>query len=182
MCRRRRGSGRPRRGPLLGSRRHRKDRVQRPRLDGRHQARPRQGLRLLAAGYGAGGPTRVMLNDCCSIPPRRTATGSASASARTRDRPAKPRRFTWCAHSVASPATPAPESGNKLTRFGPFSSQCRAGNVKIRKDRGSLRARGIAPRSTGPRRQHLSGGSEHFPGTRLAIVLHSALEQAGFEL
>jgi predicted phage terminase large subunit-like protein len=30
-------------------------------------------------------------------------------------------------------ATPAPESGNKLTRFGPFSSQCRAGNVKIRR-------------------------------------------------
>jgi predicted phage terminase large subunit-like protein len=28
-------------------------------------------------------------------------------------------------------ATPAPESGGKLTRFGPFSSQCRAGNVKI---------------------------------------------------
>ena len=29
--------------------------------------------------------------------------------------------------------TSAPESGNKLTRFGPFSSQCRAGNVKIRR-------------------------------------------------
>jgi predicted phage terminase large subunit-like protein len=27
--------------------------------------------------------------------------------------------------------TPAPESGDKLTRFGPFSSQCRAGNVRI---------------------------------------------------
>ena len=27
----------------------------------------------------------------------------------------------------------APESGDKLTRFGPFSSQCRAGNVKIRR-------------------------------------------------
>jgi predicted phage terminase large subunit-like protein len=27
--------------------------------------------------------------------------------------------------------TPAPESGDKLTRFGPFSSQCRAGNVQI---------------------------------------------------
>ena len=27
--------------------------------------------------------------------------------------------------------TPSPESGDKLTRFGPFSSQCRAGNVKI---------------------------------------------------
>ena len=26
---------------------------------------------------------------------------------------------------------PAAESGDKLTRFGPFSSQCRAGNVKI---------------------------------------------------
>jgi len=28
---------------------------------------------------------------------------------------------------------PARESGDKLTRFGPFSSQCRAGNVKIRR-------------------------------------------------
>jgi predicted phage terminase large subunit-like protein len=28
---------------------------------------------------------------------------------------------------------PASESGDKLTRFGPFSSQCRAGNVKIRR-------------------------------------------------
>jgi hypothetical protein len=30
-------------------------------------------------------------------------------------------------------ATPATESGDKLTRFGPFSSKCRAGNVKIRR-------------------------------------------------
>jgi predicted phage terminase large subunit-like protein len=30
---------------------------------------------------------------------------------------------------------PAAESGDKLTRFGPFSSQCRAGNVKIRRAR-----------------------------------------------
>jgi predicted phage terminase large subunit-like protein len=29
--------------------------------------------------------------------------------------------------------TPAAESGDKLTRFGPFSSQCRAGNVKFRR-------------------------------------------------
>jgi predicted phage terminase large subunit-like protein len=28
---------------------------------------------------------------------------------------------------------PAAESGDKLTRFGPFSSQCRAGNLKIRR-------------------------------------------------
>jgi predicted phage terminase large subunit-like protein len=31
--------------------------------------------------------------------------------------------------------TPAPKSGDKITRFGPFSSQCRAGNVKIRRGR-----------------------------------------------
>jgi hypothetical protein len=30
---------------------------------------------------------------------------------------------------------PTPESGDKLTRFGPFSSQCRAGNLKVRRDR-----------------------------------------------
>src|SRR5262249_28782767 len=29
--------------------------------------------------------------------------------------------------------TPTAESGHKITRFGPFSSQCRAGNVKIRR-------------------------------------------------
>jgi hypothetical protein len=28
--------------------------------------------------------------------------------------------------------TPAPESGDKITRFGPVRSQCRAGNMKIR--------------------------------------------------
>jgi hypothetical protein len=28
-------------------------------------------------------------------------------------------------------AAPSAESGDKATRFGPFSSQCRAGNVKI---------------------------------------------------
>jgi predicted phage terminase large subunit-like protein len=28
-------------------------------------------------------------------------------------------------------ALPAPETGDKATRFGPFSSQCRAGNVRI---------------------------------------------------
>jgi predicted phage terminase large subunit-like protein len=30
-----------------------------------------------------------------------------------------------------SSVTPSPESGDKATRFGPFSSQCLAGNVKI---------------------------------------------------
>jgi len=31
----------------------------------------------------------------------------------------------------ASTVRPAAESGDKLTRFGPFSPQCRVGNVKI---------------------------------------------------
>ena len=65
-------------------------------------------------------------NDCCSIPPRRTATGSTSASARTRDRPARPRRFTWCARSVASPqrrprkvATSSPGSDRSVRSVAP---------------------------------------------------------------
>jgi hypothetical protein len=29
--------------------------------------------------------------------------------------------------------TPVPQTGDKLTRFGPFSSQCLAGNLKIRR-------------------------------------------------
>ena len=45
----------------------------------------------------AGGPTRATSRDCCSIPRRRTATGSASGSARIRGRPARARRFTWSA-------------------------------------------------------------------------------------
>ena len=37
-------------------------------------------------------------------------------------------------HALSSfTVTAAPESGDKLTRFGPFSSQCRAGKVKIRR-------------------------------------------------
>jgi hypothetical protein len=53
VCHRRRGASRPRYRPILGSRRHREDPVQRPRLDGRHQAWPRQERQLLAVRYGA---------------------------------------------------------------------------------------------------------------------------------
>ena len=80
----------------------------------------------------ARGPTRAMSSNCCATPPSRTAIGSTSGSAGSgagRQEPgaasrARARRFT---------VTSAPESGDKLTRFGPFSSQCRAGNVKIRR-------------------------------------------------
>ena len=56
---------------------------------------------------------------------RQDGNGSALDSARTRDRPARARR------SIT--VIPAPETGDKLTRFGPFSSQWNAGNVKIRR-------------------------------------------------
>jgi len=52
-------------------------------------------------------------------------------SARIRARPVRARRFIWRALSGFT-AVPAAESGDdKTTRFGPFSSQCRVGNVKI---------------------------------------------------
>ena len=47
------------------------------------------------------------------------------------DRPARTGPFTSYARSAASTWISARESGDKLTRFGPFSSQCRAGNIKI---------------------------------------------------
>jgi Terminase large subunit, T4likevirus-type, N-terminal len=59
-------------------------------------------IRMAATGswiWCAGGPTRATSTDCCSIPPRRTVTGSASGSARIRGRPARARRSTWCALS-----------------------------------------------------------------------------------
>ena len=43
--------------------------------------------------------------NCCSIPPRKTANGCASASARIRGRPARAERSTWCVRSAASPWT-----------------------------------------------------------------------------
>src|ERR1700720_412945 len=86
-------------------------------------------IRAAATGcwiWCAGGPTRAMSTDCCSIPPRRTASGSASGSARIRGRPARARRFTWCAHSVPSPwwrlpraATSSRGSGHSVRSAAP---------------------------------------------------------------
>jgi phage terminase large subunit-like protein len=50
----------------------------------------------------------------------------------TQGRPARAKRSTWSAWSAAY-REPGPRKRDKLTRFGPFSSQCRAGNVKIRR-------------------------------------------------
>jgi hypothetical protein len=81
-------------------------------------------IRTAATGswmWCAGGPTPATSTPCCSILPRRTARESASDSARIRGRPARARRFTWCARSVPSPcgrprrvATSAPGSGRSV--------------------------------------------------------------------
>ena len=95
---RRPSPGGSRRCALLGSRGDRNDGTQRPRLDGRHQARPRQAPRLLAAGCGAraGQPGRCGEIAAQHRAPRRQ-NGSTSGSARIRGRPARARSFTWCA-------------------------------------------------------------------------------------
>jgi hypothetical protein len=78
----------------------------------------------------AGAPTRAMSKNCCSIPLPTTARRCVSGSARDPGQVGKSQSF----HLVrALTVAPAPESGDRLTRFGPFSSQCRAGNVKIRR-------------------------------------------------
>ena len=71
-------------------------------------------------------PTRAMSNSFCSIPPPRTATGSASGSARIRGRPARARRSIWCARSAASlwrrprrAATSLPGSGRSVRSAAP---------------------------------------------------------------
>src|ERR1700732_2364950 len=78
---RRPGAGRPRSGALLGSRRHRKDRAQRSRLDGGDQARPRQVGRLLPARSGAraGQPGR-----CRAIAAQHRRAGRQSGPHRVR--------------------------------------------------------------------------------------------------
>src|SRR6516165_6166176 len=56
-----------------------------------------------AAPQGDGAPIRATSKDCCSIPPRRTANGPASGSARIRGRPARAKHSTWCVRSAALP-------------------------------------------------------------------------------
>jgi len=60
------------------------------------------------------------------------ARGSASGSARSGANRQEPGASPG-ARTQGFTVTPAPESGDKLTRFGPLSSQCRAGNVNIRR-------------------------------------------------
>jgi hypothetical protein len=65
--------------------------------------------------------TRAMSSGYCAIPLSRTARGCASGSARIRARPARARRFIWCALSTASlraqprrAATSSPGSGRSV--------------------------------------------------------------------
>ena len=134
VCCRRQRTGGPRYRPLLGSRRDRKNRVQRPRLDGRGQARPRSERRLTGCWiWCAGGPTRAtstrLLLNTATQDGKRVRIGFGQDPGQA----GKSQALHLVRALSGFTVTSAPESGNKLTRFGPFSSQCRAGNVKIRR-------------------------------------------------
>jgi predicted phage terminase large subunit-like protein len=70
---------------------------------------------------------------------------------------------------------PASETGDKLTRFGPFSSQCRAGNVKIRRGAwneelsASSKASPISPMTTRSTLQRRLGNAQS-PNTELGCL------------
>ena len=89
----------------------------------------RQPPGLAATGcwmWCAHGPTRARSTPCCSTPPRRTANGFVSGLARTRGQAGKSQALHLVRALSAFTVTSAPETGDKLTGFGPFSSQCRA--------------------------------------------------------
>ena len=75
-------------------------------------------------------PSLVVTSRCCSIPSGATATGSASGSARTGAGRQEPGTSSGARISGFT-VSPAPQRGDNLTRLGPLSSPCRAGNVKI---------------------------------------------------
>ena len=75
-------------------------------------------------------PSLVVTSHCCSIPSGATATGSASGSARTGAGRQEPGTSSGARISGFT-VSPAPQRGDNLTRLGPLSSPCRAGNVKI---------------------------------------------------
>jgi len=72
------------------------------------------------------------VDDCCSIPPCRTANKRVRIGfGQDPGQAGKNQAFYLVRALSGFTVTPAPETGDKLTRFGPFSSQCLAGNVKI---------------------------------------------------
>ena len=76
--------------------------------------------------------TREMSKKCCSTRRRKTATGYALGLADPGQAGKSQAQHLVRALSNFTVMS-MPESGDKITRFGPFSSQCRAGNVKIKR-------------------------------------------------
>jgi predicted phage terminase large subunit-like protein len=98
-------------------------------LDGRHQARPRQERRLLdvvRARANPGDVERLLLN-IAAQDGKRVEVGFGRDPGQAGKSQAQHLVRALSAFTVR----PAAESGDKLTRFGPFSSQCRVGNVKF---------------------------------------------------
>ena len=127
------GSGGSQHRPLLGSRRHQKTEFN--DLDwtvGVKLGHDRSGcywlLDMVRARANPGDIERLLAQYCRARPQKRAHRVRQGSGASWQDRGTPPvralSRFT---------VTPAPESGDKLTRFGPFRSQRQAGNVKIQR-------------------------------------------------
>ena len=72
-----------------------------------------------------------MWRNCCSTPRPETAKRVHIGFGQDPGQAGKSQKLHLVRALSAFTVQPAVESGDKLTRFGPFSSQCRAGNVKI---------------------------------------------------
>jgi predicted phage terminase large subunit-like protein len=115
----------------LGSRRDRKDRIQRPDWTvgiklGRDQNGGYWLLDMVRGRANPGDVDQMLLNTA-------TQDGKPVCIGFGQDpgQAGKSQALHLVRALSGFTVVPASESGDKLTRFGPFSSQCRAGNVKI---------------------------------------------------
>jgi len=162
VCRRRRGPGGSRNCPVLGSRRHRKDRAQRPDWTVGIKL---GAIRTAAVGcwiWCASGRTRGCREIVAQYRDARRQTGQHRFG-KDPGQAGKSQALHLVRALSGFTVAPASESGDKITRFGPFSSQCRVGNLKIRRGRwnetssASSKASPISPMTRGRRLQRSLG-------------------------
>jgi hypothetical protein len=78
-----------------------------------------------------GGPTRATSTGCCSIPGRQDGKRVRVGFGKDPGQAGKSQALHLVRALSGFTVGPAAECGYKRTRFGPFSSQCRVGSVKI---------------------------------------------------
>ena len=131
VCRRQRGPGRSRYCPLLGLAATEKTELNDPDWTvsiklGRDKNRGYWLLDMVRGRANPGDVERLLL-DTATRDGRRVRVGFGKDPGQA----GKSQAFHLVRALSGFDVTSAGESGNKVTRFGPFSSQCRAGNVKI---------------------------------------------------